>query len=43
MSKEAQAKVMFSYNPSSRKVTVDVKRGATIWFTGDTAAVLGFA
>ena len=29
MSKEAQAKIKFSYNPSSRKVTVDVKRGAT--------------
>ena len=43
MSKEAQAKIKFSYNPSSRKVTVDVKRGATIWFTGDIAAVLGFA
>ena len=43
MSKEAQAKIKFSYNPSSRKVTVDVKRGSTIWFTGDIAAVLGFA
>ena len=43
MSKEAQAKIKFSYNPSSRKVTVDVKRGATLWFTGDIAAVLGFA
>ena len=43
MSKEAQAKIKFSYNPSSRKVTVDVKRGATIWLTGDIAAVLGFA
>ena len=42
-SREAQAKIKFSYNPSSRKVTVDVKRGATIWFTGDIAAVLGFA
>ena len=26
MSKEAQAKIKFSYNPSSREVTVDVKR-----------------
>ena len=26
MLKEAQAKIKFSYNPSSRKVTVDVKR-----------------
>ena len=43
MSKEAQAKIKFSYNPSSRKVTVDVKRGAMLWFTGDIAAVLGFA
>ena len=43
MSKEAQAKIKFSYNPSSRKVTVNVKRGATLWFTGDIAAVLGFA
>ena len=43
MSKEAQAKIKFSYNPSSRKVTVDVKRSATLWFTGDVAAVLGFA
>ena len=43
MSKGAQAKIMFSYNPSSRKVTVDVKRGATLWFTGDIAAVLRFA
>ena len=43
MSKEAQTKIKFSYNPSSRKVTVDVKRRATLWFTGDIAAVLGFA
>ena len=43
MLKEAQAKIKFSYNPSSRKVTVDVKRGATLWFTGDIAGVLGFA
>ena len=42
MSKEAQAKIKFSYNTSSRKVTVDVKRGATIWVTGDIAVVLGF-
>ena len=43
MAKEAQAKIKFSYNPSSPKVTVDVKRGATLWFTGDIAAVQGFA
>ena len=43
MSKEAQAKIKFSYNPSSRKVKVDVKSGATLWFTGDITAVLGFA
>ena len=43
MSKEAQAKIKFSYNPSSRKVTVNVKRGATLRFTGDLATVLGFA
>ena len=46
MSKEAQAKIKFSdfsHNPSSRKVTIDVKRGATLWFTGDIAALLGFA
>ena len=43
MAKEAQAKIKFSYNPSSPKVTVDVKRGATLWFTGDIAVVQGFA
>ena len=42
MSKGAQAKIKFSYNPSIRKVTVDVKRGATLWFTGYLATVLGF-
>ena len=33
ISKEAQAKIKFSYNPSSRKVTVDMKRGAKLWFS----------
>ena len=42
MLKEAQAKIKFSYNPSIRIVTVDVKRGATLWFTGDLATILGF-
>ena len=42
MPKEAQAKIKFGYNPSIRKITVDVKRGATLWFTGDLATVLGF-
>ena len=43
MPKGAQAKIQFSYNPSIRKVTVDVKRGATLWLTENIAAVLGFA
>ena len=34
MSKETQTKVKFSYNRSSRKVSVDVKHGTTVWFTG---------
>ena len=42
IAKEAQTKVKFSYNHSSRKVTVDVKHGTTVWFTGDIATVLGF-
>ena len=42
MPKGAQAKIKFSYNTSIRKVTVDVKRSATLWFTGDLASVLGF-
>ena len=44
ISKEAQTKVKFSYNRSSRRVLVDVKHGTTvcIWVTGDIATVLGF-
>ena len=42
MPKEAQAKIKFSYNPSIRKVMVYVKRGATLWFAGDLAKILGF-
>ncbi len=42
IAKEAQPKVKFSYNHSSRKVTVDVKHGTTVWFIGDIATVLGF-
>ena len=42
IAKEAQPKVKFSYNHSSHKVTVDVKHGTTVWFTGDIATVLGF-
>ncbi|CAB4024440.1 Hypothetical predicted protein [Paramuricea clavata] len=43
MSKETQTKVKFSYNRSSRKVSVDVKHDTTMWFTGELATVLGFA
>ena len=42
MSKETQTKVKFSYNHSSRKVSVDVKHDTTVWFTGELATVLGF-
>ncbi|CAB3994948.1 Hypothetical predicted protein [Paramuricea clavata] len=42
MSKETQTKVKFSYNRSSRKVWVGVKRDTTVWFTGELATVLGF-
>jgi hypothetical protein len=43
MSKETQMKVKFSYNRSSRKVLVDVKKtGTTVWFTRELATVLGF-
>ena len=42
ISKEEQKKAKFSYNHSSRKVTVDVKHGETVRFTGDIATVLGF-
>ena len=42
MSKETQTKVKFSYNRSSRKVSVDVKHDTTVWFTGQLATVLGF-
>ena len=42
MIKEDQAKIKFTYNRSTRKVTVDVKQGAMVWITGDIAAVLGF-
>ncbi|CAB3992890.1 Hypothetical predicted protein [Paramuricea clavata] len=42
MSKEIQSKVKFSYNRSSRKVSVDVKHDTTLWFTGELATVLGF-
>ena len=42
MIKESQAKIKFTYNRSTRKVTVDVKQGAMVWITGDIAAVLGF-
>ena len=42
MIKEGQAKIKFTYNRSTRKVTVDVKQGAMVWITGDIAAVLGF-
>lgn len=40
--KEAQEKIKFSFNRCTRKVTVDVKGGANVWFTGDIAAALGF-
>jgi hypothetical protein len=42
MIKEDQAKIKFTYNRGTRKVTVDVKQGAMVWITGDTAAVLRF-
>jgi hypothetical protein len=42
MIKEGQAKIKFTYNRSTHKVTVDVKQGAMVWITGDIAAVLGF-
>ena len=42
MSKETQTNVKFSYNRSSRKVSVDVKHDTTVWFTGELATVLGF-
>jgi hypothetical protein len=31
-----------TYNKHTRKVTVDVKKQTSIWFTGDIAAALGF-
>ena len=37
-----KTKVKFSYNHSSRKILVDVKRSTTVWFTGELATVLGF-
>ena len=40
--KDAQSKIQFTYNKRTRKVTVDVKKHANIWFTGDIAAALGF-
>lgn len=42
MSTDTQAKIKFTYNRRTRKVTVDVKKGANVWFTGDIAASLGF-
>ena len=42
MSKETQTKVKFSYNRSSRKVSVDVRHDTTVWFTGELPTVLGF-
>lgn len=42
LTKEAQTKIKFTYNRNSRKVTVDVKHGVWVWFTGDLAAILGF-
>ena len=34
--------IQFKYNKSSRNVTVNVKNGASVWFTGDIATALGF-
>ena len=42
ISKDVQSKIQLTYNKHTRKVTVDVKKQASIWFTGDIAAALGF-
>jgi hypothetical protein len=42
LSKDVQDKIKFTYNRRTRKVTIDVKKQASVWFTGDIAAVLGF-
>jgi hypothetical protein len=42
ISKDDQGKIQLTYNKHTRKVTVDVKKQANIWFTGDIAAALGF-
>ena len=41
MTKEGQAKIKLTYSKSTLKVTVDVKKGAYIWLTGDIATALG--
>jgi hypothetical protein len=42
ISKDVQSKIQLTYNKHTRKVTVDVKKQTSIWFTGDIAAALGF-
>ena len=42
ISKDVQSKIQLTYSKRTRKVTVDVKKQASIWFTGDIAAALGF-
>jgi len=42
MAKEEQSNIKFSYNRKTHKVTVNVKKGSSVWFTGDIAATLGF-
>ena len=42
MTKEGQAKIKFTYSKSTLKVTVDVKKSAYVWLTGDIATALGF-
>jgi hypothetical protein len=42
ISKDTQSKIQLTYNKHTRKVTVDVKKQTSIWFTGDIAAALGF-
>ena len=42
MTKEGQTKIKFSYNRNTRKITIDVKKDAMVWFSGDIATALGF-
>lgn len=40
--KDERDNIKFTYDKKTRKVTVDVKKGRGVGFTGDIAAVLGF-